>query len=133
MKKNQYFAYSLGDLEKEVMAIIWQKGIVTCRDVVSTMDVNKPDKQPAYTTIATILNRLTMKGILVRSIRNNTGIYRATKSKDEFVSEATMKMMKNFVETFGNVALVHFVEEAKKIDKGKLKKIINEIKYESTS
>lgn len=63
----------LSVLEQKVMTNIWlsQQGEVTVRDVADEMSAY------AYTTVATILDRLVDKGVLRRRLTKNTKYYMA--------------------------------------------------------
>lgn len=113
-----------GELEMQVLDILWQCGNCSISDVFEKLKIKR---KIAYTTVATILHRLTLKGMLYRSTQDKINIFHHVKTKDRFVAETIHKTIRQYIKTFGNVALVHFVEEAKKIDKKKLKKIIDKI------
>ena len=55
---------SLGPLETEILNIIWELGLVTVKDVHDRILAN-PDRELAYTSVTTVLRRLTEKGWLV--------------------------------------------------------------------
>ena len=52
---------SLGSLETEILEIIWQLGEVTVKDVHEQI-LSDPDRELAYTSVTTVLRRLTDKG-----------------------------------------------------------------------
>lgn len=54
---------SLGPLETEILKIIWQIGIATVKDIHDEI-LNDPDRELAYASVTTVLNRLTKKGWL---------------------------------------------------------------------
>lgn len=54
---------SLGPLEQEILSIIWKLGSVSVRDVHEEILMD-PDRELAYTSVSTILSRLTKKGWL---------------------------------------------------------------------
>ena len=58
----------LGDLERRVMEILWES---TDQDV-SVRDVTKTLPEYAYTTVATVLDRLVHKGMLTRRMDGRT-------------------------------------------------------------
>lgn len=121
---------SHGELELQVMDILWQSEKSSISNVYK--DINKR-RTIAYTTIATILQRLYDKGLVDRKAESNHYIYVPKLSKKDYSAKLVKNFISKLVNNFGDIALVHFVEEAKKIDKRKLKNIINEIKHESKS
>jgi predicted transcriptional regulator len=54
---------SLGPLETEILKIIWELGTVTVKDVHDRI-LSDPDRELAYASVTTVLNRLTQKGWL---------------------------------------------------------------------
>jgi predicted transcriptional regulator len=54
---------SLGPLEAEILNIIWDLTTVTVKDVHQRI-LSNPDRELAYTSVTTVLKRLTQKGWL---------------------------------------------------------------------
>ena len=54
---------SLGPLETEILNIIWELSSATVKDVHDRI-LSDPDRELAYTSVATVLRRLTEKGWL---------------------------------------------------------------------
>ncbi|UIE36753.1 BlaI/MecI/CopY family transcriptional regulator [Leptodesmis sichuanensis] len=54
---------SLGPLEAEILQIVWELQTVTVKDV-HTRILADPDRELAYASVTTVLNRLTNKGWL---------------------------------------------------------------------
>lgn len=54
---------SLGPLEAEILNIVWELGSVTVKDVHDRILAN-PNRELAYTSVTTVLRRLTEKGWL---------------------------------------------------------------------
>lgn len=54
---------SLGPLEREILQIVWQLGCVSVK-MVHDRILADPDRELAYTSVTTVLNRLTKKGWL---------------------------------------------------------------------
>ena len=52
---------SLGPLETEILQIIWKLGTATVKDVHDRI-LSNPDRELAYASVTTVLNRLTQKG-----------------------------------------------------------------------
>ena len=97
----------LGPLEADVMHAVWKaRRPITVREVLETL--NKDRKVPlAYTTVMTIMSRLTEKGILNRTQHGRSYLYEAA-SRD-----AAEIAVKSVVKDFGDSAIAHFVEEAR--------------------
>lgn len=54
---------SLGPLEKEILHIVWQLETATVKEIHDRI-LADPDRELAYTSVTTVLNRLTQKGWL---------------------------------------------------------------------
>ena len=116
----------LGDLEAEVMKIVWKADRVTVRDVYEKL---RPEKNLAYTTIMTIMSRLAEKGLLKREPQGNAYVYSPTISESDFAKQVVSEVLDGLLEEFSEPAISHMVdklgaEDAVKLDK--LEQIIKE-------
>jgi len=73
---------SLGPLETEILSIIWQLGSVTVKDVHERI-LADPDRELAYTSVTTVLRRLTQKGWLACDRTERTFNWRPLVSRQE--------------------------------------------------
>lgn len=69
-----------GKLELQVMKLIWNSGETTVRDVWEKL---YPEKRLAYTTVATVMRKLEIKGFLKHYEKDRTYIYRPVVDQDE--------------------------------------------------
>lgn len=69
----------LGELQTAVMEVLWTCGEGTVRDVLAAL----PGAPPAYTTVLTILQKLTKSGWLEHRSEGRSYVYRPTCSRDE--------------------------------------------------
>lgn len=103
---------ALGNLEREVMEIVWQCGAGTVKDVQSRLP-----RVVAYTTVMTTLDRLYKKGLLARTPEGRAFRYRPAQSEDEFKRSQVAEGLKMLFSTERRVAPVSFlVEEITKHD-----------------
>ncbi|MBF2057923.1 MAG: BlaI/MecI/CopY family transcriptional regulator [Cyanobacterium sp. T60_A2020_053] len=63
LPKYQPEKLSLGFLEQEILEILWEFGTATVKDVHEKI-LSDPDRELAYASVTTVLNRLTKKGWL---------------------------------------------------------------------
>ncbi len=54
---------SLGPLEREILKLVWELGCATVKDVHERI-LSDPNRELAYTSVTTVLRRLTQKGWL---------------------------------------------------------------------
>jgi predicted transcriptional regulator len=79
---------SLGSLERDVMALAWQRSEVTVRDACDALGVGV-----AYTTIMTTMDRLYKKGLLARRKEGRAFVYSATASRAEVEGAVATELM----------------------------------------
>ncbi len=73
---------SLGPLEAEILRIVWELGTVTVKDVHDRI-LSDPDRELAYTSVTTVLNRLTKKGWISCSKKARSFTWQAVVSQSE--------------------------------------------------
>ena len=96
-----------GELELQVMDILWQHKESSISKVFK--NINK-ERDIAYTTVATILQRLHDKGIVERKSENNHYIYFPKLSKKAYSSKLVKIFINKLVTNFGDIALTSFAE-----------------------
>lgn len=94
----------LGDLQAEVLAVLWRLGDATVREVVGEMNANRR-RELAYTTVLTIISRLSARGLLSRTAEGRGFRYRPTKSREELLAELSDELIDRLIDDFGEIAL----------------------------
>lgn len=97
----------LGDLETDIMDIVWVKGEITVRQVYEQL---KDQRNIAYTTVMTVMSRLADKGLLEKIKEGAAFVYRATSSKEEFTKSTVKKVIGELLEDFTAPVINQFVE-----------------------
>ncbi|WP_373540507.1 BlaI/MecI/CopY family transcriptional regulator [Chamaesiphon sp.] len=95
---------SLGPLEREILEIVWELGVVTVKDVHDRI-LTDPDRELAYASVATILNRLTQKGWLACNKQERTYLWQAVISATEAQTLQAYEHLNQFLE-IGNPDVV---------------------------
>ena len=68
----------LGELEQQVMAVLWERdAAASVRDVHEQLAA---ERELAYTTVMTVLDRLAKKGIVRRELGGRAWLYRPAKT-----------------------------------------------------
>jgi predicted transcriptional regulator len=94
-------------LESEVMDAVWAAGDpVSVREVLDVLNARRSEPL-AYTTVMTVMNRLASKGALLRHGQRRSYVYEAT------AADAAGIAVRGVIETYGDAAVVHFVDEAR--------------------
>lgn len=108
----------LGKLEAEVMEHLWTVGNGSVREVVEAL---RRRRAFAYTTVMTVMTRLTAKGLLRREPGGRPHTYRPAVSRDEFLSGLSRRVIDDLLQDFGEVAVVQFLEVLSELDPERLR------------
>lgn len=73
---------SLGPLETEILEMIWDLGSATVKDIHDRI-LSNPDRELAYASVTTVLQRLTQKGWLACDKHDRAFRWRSRFSRDE--------------------------------------------------
>jgi predicted transcriptional regulator len=95
---------SLGPLEREILGIIWSIGDVTVRDVHQRI-LADPDRELVYTSVTTVLKRLTKKGWLGCDRQDKRFVWRALVSREEAAALFAYAQLQQFL-AVGNPDIV---------------------------
>ena len=103
-----------GKLEIDILNSFWnltennEDRDVSIQDIVDDLSANGIER--AYTTIKTVMDRLTVKAILVRYKAGKNFFYKATMTKEEMTEDAVNTLVEQFFG--GNYAeLIRFAEK----------------------
>lgn len=77
-RPNEVASAALGNLERQVLDVVWRRGETTVRDVVKALG-----ETIAYTTLMTTLDRLYKKGLLERRKDGRAFLYKAVVTREE--------------------------------------------------
>lgn len=94
---------ALGSLETEVMQTLWRAGRPLT--VQETLDALNRERSPAlaYTTVLTVLSRLTGKGALSRSVKGRGHAYVPA------VPDEAALAVRDVLRRYGDQAVAHFM------------------------
>lgn len=108
-------AAPLGDLERDVMEVMWARGEASVREVLEIVNADAR-RGRAYTTIMTVMANLVRKGLLTRRREGRTDIYRAAMSRENYAEARARHEIATLVNRYGDVALAHFAREVDRLD-----------------
>ena len=86
----------LGELEREVMQMVWDGGEVTADTIRARLD-----RKPKESTVRTVLRRLEDKGYVTHTVSGRTFVFRAAVSRGDVAARA----VKHIVDWFCNGSL----------------------------
>ena len=81
----------LGELELEVMQLVWDKGEVTAEQVREELA-----RHPKESTVRTVLRRLENKGYVTHSVDGRTFVFRAAEARQEVAARAVKRIVQWF-------------------------------------
>ena len=114
----------LGPLESRIMEIVWNAGEATVSSVVRELG----KQSPAYTTVMTVMARLTDKGLLTRSLVGKAHVYRPTRSRREHLQHLSEEAVRRVLREHGQLAVAHFVQEMEQLDPEQLRQLAEFLK-----
>ncbi len=103
---------SLGELEQQIMDILWECKNCSARDILTNLE---KDRKLAYTTVATILQRLYEKGLVKRTEDKSGYIYSSKLSRESYSRNIAQSFLKKFIASFGDTAIASFAESVDKL------------------
>ena len=117
MASNDHDPAGLGELEREILSIVWRSGSVTAESVREKLD--RPLKD---STVRTVLRRLEEKGYLAHSVEDRTYIYRPSESRQRVAGRAVKRIVDWFCEGSVEALLVGMVD-SKVLDRAELQRL----------
>ncbi|PKM80724.1 MAG: CopY family transcriptional regulator [Firmicutes bacterium HGW-Firmicutes-14] len=114
-----------GELEAEVMKLIWAAGSATVREIY---DVIHQEKGLAYTTVMTIMSRLADKGILRKQPQGNAFVYFPEVTEKEFADMVVTEVLDGLLDEFAEPAISHMIEKLGSEDISRLERLEQIIK-----
>lgn len=97
-----------GDLEAAIMACLWERGQSTVSDVYKEL---VRQRELAYTTVKTIMERLAEKGYLQCDSHQRAYVYTPTQSREAFMRQVSDVILSGLFQDFGATIAAHLLEE----------------------
>jgi len=118
---SEHIAADLGDLEREVLRLVWRLGPVTAETIRGELE--RPLKE---STVRTVLRRLEDKGHLTHTVVGRTFVFRAAEARGSAAAKAVKRIADWFCE--GSVEeVVAGLVDAKILDRADLTRIAEKI------
>jgi predicted transcriptional regulator len=111
----------LGDLEREVMQLIWANGRLTAETVRE-----KLARRLKESTVRTVLRRLEEKGYVVHAVEGRTYVYEATHPRGRVAAKAVQRIVDWFCNGSVEEVLVGMVDSAM-IDQRQLRMLVDKV------
>ena len=111
----------LGDLEREVLQLVWQHGDCTADAVQKAL--SRPLKE---STVRTVLRRLEDKGYVTHTVEGRTYVYAAAEPRGQVAARAVKRIVDWFCNGSVDEVLVGMVDSAM-LDKRQLRLLADKI------
>ncbi len=121
MASNTHDPAELGELERDLLSIVWRLGTVTAEQ--AREELNRPLKD---STVRTVLRRLEEKGYLAHSVDERTFLYRPAESRQRVAGRAAKRIVDWFCEGSVEELLVGMVD-SKVLDQAELQRLATRI------
>ncbi|MGI8947782.1 MAG: BlaI/MecI/CopY family transcriptional regulator [Ornithinimicrobium sp.] len=114
----------LGDLERAVMDVLWQQGPeLTVRQVHEVLR----ERDLAYTTVMTVLDRLAKKDLVTRARDGRAWRYAAAASCEELTAASMRTGMESLATDDRRAALLHFLGDSSPDELADLREALAEV------
>jgi predicted transcriptional regulator len=111
----------LGDLEREVMQLVWANGPVTAEAVRGQL--SRPLKE---STVRTVLRRLEEKGYTTHTVDGRTYVYQAAEERGRVAAKAVQRIVDWFCNGSVEEVLVGMVDRAM-LDQKQLRSLADQV------
>ncbi|HEY9788146.1 MAG TPA: BlaI/MecI/CopY family transcriptional regulator [Candidatus Obscuribacterales bacterium] len=104
----------LGDLECEIMELVWEKAnpTVTVREI---FDILRHRREIAYTTVMTTMVRLSEKGLLrIVEKQGLANLYSPAEDREGFIKNAVGRVLDIFFEEFPDESAAYLAEATRR-------------------
>lgn len=110
----------LGELEAEIMQVVWQQGHATVQDVQRAL---QPTRASAYTTVMTVMGRLADKGLLARHKEGRAYVYRAAVEQHAVAGSLLAALVGRVFDGSSSRAIAHLLEADAEVDDAELERL----------
>jgi len=113
-----------GELQAQLMAAMWRLGAGTVEQVRAELP---PRYRGAYTTVQTVLNRLTDRGLLSRRKVGNAFEYRPKVSEADYLSRSIARTLAGASSGARQTALARLIADLDKRELSELQQIARDV------
>ena len=109
----------LGELESEIMGIVWGLGEATVADV----RVRLGEERAAYTTVMTVMSRLAGKKLLRRRKEGRAYVYEATQEQSAMGGSLLHGLVERLYGGSSSRAIAHLIDHDPQVDDAELARL----------
>jgi BlaI family penicillinase repressor len=130
MTDYQCDGFNLGPLETEIMRLVWDMGEVQVDEIHKVLQTKRPI---AYTTVMTVMTRLTARRLLERRKVGRAYFYQAAVSRQQLAGNTLRELVQRFWGTERIMPAVSFLLGSEKLspeDLVALRKLVDKMSRE---
>ncbi len=109
----------LGELEEEILEVLWAGGALTGRDLYERVRLERP---LAYTTVLTVLDRMVRKGLVLKE-RGERFQFRAAFTREELARRFSRELLPEIVGLSASSAIAGFMDVLAETDPEKIEEL----------
>lgn len=98
--------FRLGDLQLRILRVLWEKRVASVSDVHAALGKEKF----AYTTIATMLRKMEIRGLVTHRLENRRFVYSPSVSESQVVRSAASDFVERLFAGSLSAAVCHLLE-----------------------
>ncbi len=110
----------MGDLEADIMGVVWEKGKATVQEV---LDALAPHRMLAYTTVMTVMSRLAEKGMLTREKEGRAFVYSPTVPQERTARTLLQSLVRRLYDGATGKAIAQLLETEEDVDDAELERL----------
>lgn len=112
--------------ELEILKVLWEQGPLTVRDVMEVLNRTSPER--AYTTVMSLMNIMTDKGLLKRTPQGRAFIYAAKAARDKTLGNMVNDLLGRAFAGSASALVAHLLDETNpsKTELDEIRQAINE-------
>jgi predicted transcriptional regulator len=99
---------TIPDSELDVLKVLWDEGQATVREVLETL--KEAGRDWSYATVATLLDRLETKGVVVSDRRDLAFVYTPTISADEVQKKRVGSLVEKLYQGEPGLLILHLLK-----------------------
>ena len=96
--------------ELEILKVLWERGTLSVREVLETL--NSEGRERAYTTVMSLLNVMTEKGLLRRTPRGRAFLYTAKSPRERTLGQLLGDLLGRAFEGSPSALVAQLLDEA---------------------
>lgn len=113
-----------GELEADIMEVIWRRGDVTVKDVFTELHEGR---EIAYTTVMTVVGRLADKGMLTKTQTANKYVYCPACTRDEMMKQVSKDVLQGLMDVDRAPVMAHLTGIMDELDRDELELLKREL------